>query len=322
MRDKLVRDIKKKFGSVYGSEQLKAQRQEIITNALDRYDEEIQNGASEMHAYHMAYESIGDVKKLRKEIATNTKVTDQSDQKNAELYDRYARGRDAKKNIRIAIVIVAVSTLLLVTAAVVSACSGIWLVFIGFLIAVVLTGTSLWKIITKEYLYLVPNIICAVIGGTLLLIFGLFLYAIGWMLMDSKIESYDYTSQSAQVLSIELVKLETVSVHNDATNDEFQYTVVKALDESQWDKLLKDCARLKYRDPVFKDHIYLYDDTDEKIIIQFANCNDDCFRVFYGALNPGYLQETEGGFTVHYYVKYCNDNEWKAILKNYFDYTP
>ena len=68
MREKLVRDIKKKYGPVLGSKKLKEQRKEIITNALDRYDEEIANGASDRHAYNTVYFSLGDLAALRNTV--------------------------------------------------------------------------------------------------------------------------------------------------------------------------------------------------------------------------------------------------------------
>ena len=72
MREQLEQDIIKQFGPVYGSKKKKEQRQEIITNALDRYDEEIRNGSSEEDAYRVTMESIGDLHALRKLLSSRS----------------------------------------------------------------------------------------------------------------------------------------------------------------------------------------------------------------------------------------------------------
>ena len=72
MRERLEQDIIRQFGPVYGSKKKKEQRQEIVTNALDRYDEELSNGASEEDAYRTTMASIGDLHALRKPLSSRS----------------------------------------------------------------------------------------------------------------------------------------------------------------------------------------------------------------------------------------------------------
>lgn len=300
MREKLVRDIKRKFGPVYGSDQLKALCQEIITNALDRYDEELQNGSSDIKAYRVAYDSIGDIKELKESLG---------------IHD--------KRNFRATFIIIAVSVLLLTVSVVVSAYSGVWLLFIGTLIAVALTGVGIWRLVTGNRHSLVPHIVSVAIGVHILLYVGMFTFIIGLQLIeDARAETYDYTSRYAQVRSVELVEINKVVIHGDGTKDVFDYTVIKELDSSKWEECLKDCAKLKYSRTGFGDPVFLTQQKDcEFILIHFEENDDPCFCAFYSSLNPGYLEGSEGFFMVQYKVRACDYDGWEAILKKYFDYT-
>lgn len=302
MRDKLVRDIKKKFGSVYGSEQLKAQRQEIITNALDRYDEEIQNGASEMHAYQASINSIGNMKELKESL-----------------------GLPDKRNFWVTVIIIAVSVLLVAVSAVVCINAKVWALFVGMLIAIVLMGIGVWRLVTRKRRSVAPHIISIVIGGHILLYAGMFTIIIGLQLIENaKAEPLDYTSRYMQVRSVELVKLNNVVIHSDGTKDVFDYTVIKELDRSKWEECLKDCAKLKYHGIIaFGDPVFLTDQTNcEFILFHFEENEDPRFCVFYSSLNPGFLEGSEGFFLIDYKLRACDYDEWKAILKTYFNYTP
>ena len=64
MREQLEKEIRKRFGSMSGSKERKEMREEIVLNALDRYDEEIGNGASPEDAYETALQSVGDLQEL------------------------------------------------------------------------------------------------------------------------------------------------------------------------------------------------------------------------------------------------------------------
>ena len=72
MRELLEQDIIRQFGPVYGLKKKKELRQEIVTNALDRYDEELSNGASEEDAYRTTMASIGDLHALRKPLSSRS----------------------------------------------------------------------------------------------------------------------------------------------------------------------------------------------------------------------------------------------------------
>lgn len=68
MREKLEKEIIRRFGPCYGSKRCREQLREIITNALDRYDEETANGAASNDAYQIALSSIGSFKDLRRTL--------------------------------------------------------------------------------------------------------------------------------------------------------------------------------------------------------------------------------------------------------------
>ena len=61
MRKCLEKIIKKKYGNVCCSKRRLEQRQEIVSNALERYDEEITNGATPQQAYETVVDSLGDL---------------------------------------------------------------------------------------------------------------------------------------------------------------------------------------------------------------------------------------------------------------------
>jgi len=301
MREKLKQDIKRKFRHVWGSKKLKEQRQEIITNALDRYDEEIQSGASEAYAYRAAVNSIGNMKELKDSL-----------------------GLRDKRNFWVTFTIIAVSVLLLAVSAVVGAKSGVWLLFICTLIGSALTGIAIWRLVTGRRRSVAPHIIAIVIGANLLVYPVFFTLILGLQLIeDVRAETHDYTSRYAEVSSVELVEMNKVVIHGDGTNDVFDHTVIKELDRNQWEECLKDCAKLKYSHAVFGDPLFLTEARNQKmIVIHFEENADPCFCVFYGSWDPGYLQGAEDSFMVHYDVTTCDYDEWKTILKKYFDYTP
>ena len=64
MREQLEKEVRKRFGSMLGPKERKEMREEIVLNALDRYDEEIGNGASPEDAYETALQSVGDSQEL------------------------------------------------------------------------------------------------------------------------------------------------------------------------------------------------------------------------------------------------------------------
>ena len=305
MREKLEQDIKRKFGHVWGSKKLKEQRHEIITNALDRYDEEIANGATEINAYRTTIDSLGNINKLRKPYGSRIRLR----------FDR---------DFWITVIILAISALLLTASAIVSAYTKLWMLFFGMMIVVALVGTATWRLATGNRRSIVPHIVVIVIGLHLFLYVGFFTLIGGMQLIqNAKAKPLDYTSRYVQVRSVELVKLNNVVIHDDGTKDVFDYTVIKELDRSKWEECLKDCAKLKYHGIAFGDPSFLTERRNqEMIVIHFEESDDPCFCVFYGSWDPGYLEGSEGFYFVDYKVLVCDYDEWKAILKTYFNYTP
>ncbi len=305
MREKLVRDINTQFGPVFGSKKRKEQRQEIIANALDRYDEEIANGATEINAYRTTIGSLGNINKLRKPLGSRIRLR----------FDR---------DFWITVIILAISALLLTASAIVSAHTKVWMLFVGMLIVVALVGTATWRLATGNRRSIAPHIVVIVIGLHLFLYVGFFTLIGGMQLIqNAKAKTFDYTSRYAQVRSVELVKLNEAIIHEDGSDDVFDYTVIKELDNSQWEALLKDCAKLRYRFAAFGDPTFLTEPKNHVlIVIRFEQSDDPRFCVFYGSWDPGYLQGTEDSFKIDYECTTCDYDEWENILKTYFHYTP
>ena len=65
MRKRLKRIIKHRFGPTYGMKKPREAREEMIANVLDRFDEELRNGASEQDAKETALAAMGNINELR-----------------------------------------------------------------------------------------------------------------------------------------------------------------------------------------------------------------------------------------------------------------
>lgn len=303
MRGKLMHDVMRKFGPVFGSKQNKALRQEILSNVLDRFDEEIQNGASEEDAYYAALNSVGNLEELKASIGLL----------------RLQRGW----KIAIIVIFAVFAVFLIAVSVVVGVYSKEWRLLIGTLIALAVTGTAGWRLASGKHSSAVPHIIAFAIGCQFLLVPVGFSVIIGMQIIeDASAKPYDYTERYTQVSSVALVKTNNVVVHNDGTSDIFDYTVIKELDRKDWEPLLKDCAKLKYRGTVYGHPIFLTENQFDMILIRYNDSADGVFCTFYGLWDPGYLQGSEDDFTVHYDIVHCDSDQWETVLKTYFDDTP
>lgn len=298
MRDKLVRDIKRKFGPVFGSEQLKAQRQEIITNALDRYDEEIQNGASEADAYHAAYGSIGNMKELKDSL-----------------------GLRDKRNFWVAFIIIVVSVLLVAASAVVSAHTKTWFLLIGMLIAVAIVGTAIWRLATGNIRSIAPHIIAIVIGGHILIYVSILTFLGGlelpFLACQTSSYFYDYTEQSNQVESFAYVQITEIQSYGQGEkSDIFEYTVLEDLASDSHEAIIKDLAALNYRYPRF-GHPFFINANKRGILIKYKDVCPDLVYVLYCEYGYAVVRKCERGIEVDNYGPYCNEVQWKQLIQKY-----
>lgn len=300
MRDKLVRDIKRKFGPVFGSEQLKAQRQEIVTNALDRYDEEIQNGASEADAYRTAMNSIGNMKSLKESI-----------------------GWQDKRNFWVTFIIIALSVLLLSVSAVVSAYYKYWWFFIGMLIAVVLVGTAIWRLATGNHRSVVPHIIAIVIGGQILLFTGIFTYLGCSVMIDNmhlhsqlKTLNNNLTEHIDHVEFIAYVQITEIDCYTkDDKSDVFEYTVLETIASGSQEAILKDISALEY-DYMLFGHPRLAKNA-YGFLIKYTDASSDLLYVFYWEDGYAVVRKCDVGIIVDYYIPRCTIAQWNRLLKKY-----
>ena len=300
MREKLEQNIKRKFGHVWGSKKLKEQRQEIITNALDRYDEEIANGATEALAYQAAIDSIGNIKALKDSI-----------------------GLQDKKNFWVTLIIIAVSVLLLAVSAVVSAYYRYWWFFVGILIGVALVGIAIWRLATGNRNSVVPHIIAIVIGGQILLFTGIFTYLgcsvmIDNMHLHSQLKTLNntLTEHIDQVEFIAYVQITEIDCYTkDDKSDVFEYTVLETIASGSQEAILKDISALEY-DYMLFGHPRLAKNA-YGFLIKYTDASSDLLYVFYWEDGYAIVRKCDVGIIVDYNIPRCTIAQWNRLLKKY-----
>lgn len=297
MRKQLERDITAHFGLVFGSKKLAEQRREIITNALDRYDEEIQNGASPTEAYKTAFRSISDLRELKKAFRKANRI-----------------------NLRclIAGLLVGIPCLLIL---ILSLYAISWTPLYALILMPVISGIMLLVIAVTRltggyYVSKTPHIVCAVIGGVILLICLLQL-SFPLLAVTSSCRSkmhprhYDYSEQASMVESVSYVKI------NALKPDGIDYTVQKVLDPTQNEAVVKDLSSLKYYNVGF-GHPFFVHEGQEGILVQFRDDSPDTVCCFYSKNGVLIIQKGESGNEVMNYGPYCEDADWNGLISRYF----
>ncbi len=210
MREQLEKDIKKRFGSTFGDKRRKEMRDEILLNALDRYDEEIGNGATPEDAYETALQSVGDLKELK------------------------VNGR----TVRIAVFVL---ICMLVTAVLVIIASLSWFLFAITLIGCALLLPALWRLLLGPIRK--PRHIVLLIIGALIVVQNIALVLISLSFSEpSKPAPWLYLDDPTEVETIEFVKF---NVHYSPYSKE--YDVLLTVPEDSIADLTRDLRKATYK---------------------------------------------------------------------------
>ncbi len=295
MRERLEQDIKKDFGTTYGSRRIKSQLQEIIVNALDRYDEELSNGASEENAYRTAMDSLGDIRELRKEL-----------------------GASKRRNILLLFLFLVCSAALLVAAALIAPL----LIFL-LVPGLIMIGIGAGRLLTGKFYAKAPHIVLISIGGWIVASFLISMILYFWLTgpMRSKpITHYDYTDQAVYVESVSYVQITNIS-RGEMTAESvypieaFNYTEIKAVNPQQNYTVMKALAELPYK--LYSNQRNVIRESDKVILICFYDKSPDLAYVFYGPSGAGFIRRTEDGLEMTEYNVLCETKDWYTFLDKY-----
>lgn len=261
MRERLAKYIGKKFGASYGSAELKELRQELIANALDRYDEEIRNGASEDQAYRTAAESVGNMGELLASMNVTAK--------------RRARGMAVIIPI---FSVLAVLFLILtyytrqepVIAVLFAGCGLFGLGLIAFGVISLLSGTK-----RKA-----GRIVSIAIGGSMVFTaLYMALFVLIGILSDRTVCTYDYSEKSDLISSVEAVVVTKTAEYE----DELEYSVIKRFGPEEWEPLIKRIAQIEY---VFPYEPPTWQDGETMLLIRFEPSDNGTTLALIGECCP------------------------------------
>lgn len=298
MREQLEKDIKAQFGSVRGSRKLEEQRREIITNALDRYDEEIENGATPAEAYKTAFRSIGDLRKLKKAFRKASRIN--------------------LCHLFVGLLVGIPCLLMLILSIYALSWTPLYaLILIPVIVGIMFLVIAVIRLMSDHYVSKTPHIVCAVIGGIILLSCLTYL-SFPLLAVTTTCHSkehphyYDYSEQASMIESVSYVKI------NELKSDGIDYTVQKVLDLSQNEAVVKDLSSLKYYNVGF-GHPYFVHEGQEGILVQFRDDSPDTVCCFYSKNGVLIIQKGENGNEVNNYGPYCEDVDWNSLIIRYFN---
>lgn len=290
MHERLENDIKKAFGHCYGSKKLKENLREIITNALDRYDEEIENGASPEEAYHTAYASIGSIKELRLTL-----------------------GAIKRRNTILFCVLGAMLAAILT----VFALYGLWICSIPISVCAAIGFPALYRLLNGRYRSKAPHIAALSICGAIIA----YLVLIGsWTLptiIASAVEKnqslvYDYTEQAAKVESVSYVQI-TDLAYGKGT-DTFDYTVLELFGDDQTGVLMNDLGNLPYLR--YDDAPRALKNGDCGFLIRFDPEASDLLCFLYCEHTVAEVKRTPTGIRITTHSVYCRTRKWNCLLRS------
>ncbi|MBR4659329.1 MAG: hypothetical protein IKP26_08760 [Clostridia bacterium] len=297
MREALEKEINRKVGRTYGSAEIKQLRNELVSGALERYDDELASGALPEAAYSTALDSLGDISELLKSCGVDEK----------------------RKRRRLALAI----PLLLLLLVPVIACAAlienntamIFFLIIG-LIAVGLTAYGVLSLITrsgKKPLSIVSiaigSTICSTLAySALMLIFG--------TIVEQDDKRFDYTGDIDTISSISIIRV-SGDYYSSTMEDDFKYTVVKDIDREEWAKLLSEIAELKFYLP-FGDPPSVNAD-ELMVMIRFSPSKDGMTCALIGQKCPGYGERVDSRVRLYFYSYLCKETDWDSVIKKYLD---
>lgn len=295
MREKLIKYIKKRFGSVCGSHELKEMRGEITLNALERYDEEIKNGADERSAYDTAIGSIGDINEL--------------------LDSMNIRERRRRRSTVIVSCIFATAYIAVLAAGLMS--NGLSGMLAIMMILTLPLGALAFGVIslTAGTRRKALSIVFTAIGGYSLF-FSSFMASSTLSLQDHYV--FDFTADAENIASIETVTVSKLEYSNgELLEDGLVYEVKGLIAPSEWGTFLSDAAKLdyKYRDISAKE---LKDELGkEMILIRFREPRYGLSFILIGKNCQCFGETSENGVRIRE-SGYCSDSKaWKALLSKY-----
>lgn len=293
MRIQLEKVIKKKFGPVFNSHQLKYQRQEIVADVLERYDEEIRNGASEEEAYRIALNSVGDFRELR-----------QASRKHS---------RTLVRNI------VCCSVYGIISAAAIAACilEHRWFLLFVAVVCIVVAGIAMYRLLSGNYKSKAKTIAALAVSGYGLVSFAavmaFMLLMIGAVCRAERHPStYDYTEHAAQIESIRYIEITHLKYGKEA--DEFEYDVLETVDDNRKASLLKDLSQLKY--VFYPEPPDLYEGC-HGLLLCFKEGSGDIRYVLYCRHIFTVIHQTETGIEFNSVYGVASTEEWNALLDRY-----
>ena len=280
MREQLVKEIKKRFGFTFGAKRRKEMREEIILNALDRYDEEVGNGASPEDAYATALRSVGDLQELK------------------------VNGRTIRIVFFIAICVFAAASL--VNMAILS-----WLIFAFTLIGYALLLSVLWHLLFDPFRkthYIVKLIIGILIVVNILIpVLSVFLFSV-----QSEPAPWTYIDDPAAVEYVEFIK---ISVQYSPYKEE--YEVITMVPKNAIQELITDLKKVNYKGYGPPRGI---NDGDRGFLITFKEGYDvPVSKVFYGMYTIGSIDKDveNGSAYIHSWGVKCSNEDWEKMLDTY-----
>ncbi len=305
MRDQLAEAVRRRYGAAFSSKKDKGLLDELVLSALDRYDEEIRNGATESEAYDAALASVGDLDAPQK---SNPRV-------------------DAEKRNRI-ICFAVVGT---IVAGLIALCLSIvikrlqfdssnsvfsWLLFVAVVILLLLIGCGVLRLLLRRG-RIAFNIVLIVIGVHLLIYPAFFLMVVG---VSNDAENnpvcYDYTSRTNEIVSVSYVRVTAIETYAQGSkSDVFEYTVLKKLDSVPTETILNDLAALKYRNPVGLP--FFVKNNQEGIVLQFKGDSNDLVYVLYCQYGYVVVSKCDRGINVDNYGPYCDERQWNQLMETY-----
>ena len=299
MRNTLAAEIKHRLGIRPFSKGWTTLKKEIVQNALDRYDEEIQNGASEQEAYRIALDSVGDIRE----------------------FNRSDRRIDPEKRSRI----ISCSVVGTIVAALLALCLfitiktqiyypsrafQIWLLFFATAGLLLLIAYGVLRLLLRR-----PKVaigIIMIVVGVHLIVYPAFIMLI--LGVQTGNDHFDYTDRIDEIASIALVECEAY----DPKTGTFEYTELKTLLSDQYEQITAELADLRYSH--YYGHPFFLQKGTQLILIRFSSAGKDgTIYAFYSRATPGYgkIQE-DGQITASYRMEACDSDPWDALIRTYF----
>lgn len=291
MRKKLERVIRRRYGMLFGSYLRKVQLHEITCDALDRYDEELHNGASEQAAYEAALSSVGDLKRIHKAPVRHPNPV------HVILYAVFG----------------------IVSALAVTGCILVqmWFFVAVSVICAVVAGIALYRLLSGNYESKGKTIAALAVSGYILVSLACVMAYLLLMLAAGRSAErhpsvHDYTEYAPQIESISYIEVTHLKYGKEA--DEFEYDVLETVNDDRKDELLKDLSELEY--VFYPEPSDLYEGC-HGLLLCFKEGSGDIRYVLYCRPKFNVIYQTEKGFRFDGNYGIASTEEWNAILDRY-----